>query len=218
MEQNNELEKILSEAINRMEAGEERASILARFPEYQKDLSEVFQTVDRLSLLGKDVKPERALLEKIMQKIGAVTPVPENRFSYTASDSKGRWVFINPFQIQRGMNTQMKVLLPLVAVVLLAGSVYYFNSNQAGSPEFAQKSADQAPLSQGMPAGGDSSVREMAVTKSQAPSTANPDEIVDDIIASLAEEEVIVNDANADADFATYDSAVLSEFGQFSYE
>lgn len=215
MEQNNELEKILSEAISRMEAGEERASILARFPDFQKELSEMFQAVDRFSLLGNDIKPERALLEKIMQKTGAVTLVPENRFSYTASDSKGRWVFINQFQIQRIMNTQMKVLLPLVVVVLLAGSVYYFN--QVGSPEFAQRSADEAPISQGMPAGGDSSVREMAAT-TQAPSTGNPDEIVDDIIASLAEEEVILNDANADADFAAYDSAVLGEFGQFSYE
>lgn len=216
MEQNNELEKIISEAISRMEAGEERASILARFPDFQKELSEMFQAADRLSLLGKDVKPERALLEKIMQEIGTVTPIPEKRFLYTASDSKGRWVFINQFQIQRIMNTQMKVLLPLVVVVLLAGGVYYFN--QAGSLEFAQKSADEAPLSQGMPAGGDSSVKEMAATQSQAPSTGNPDEIVDDIITSLAEEEAILNDANADADFATYDSAVLGEFGQFSYE
>ena len=108
----------------------------------------------------------------------------------------------------------MKIILPLVVVVLLAGGVYYFN--QAGSPEFAQKSADEAPLSQGMPAEGDSSVREMVVT--QSPSTRNPDDIVDGIIASLAEEETILNDANADADFAAYDSALVGEFGQFSYE
>lgn len=216
MEQNNELEKIISEVISRMEAGEERAAILARFPEYQKELSRVFEIVDRFSLLGKGIKPERALLEKIMREAGDVTRAPGNRFSYARDESKGRWLFINPFQIQRIMNTQMKVLLPLAVVVLLAGGVYYFN--QAGSPEFAQKSADEAPLSQGMPVPGESSVDEMIVTKSQAPSTGDPNEIVDDIIASLADEEAILNDANADADFAAYDSAVLGEFGQFSYE
>ncbi len=216
MEEKEKFELVLGEAISRMEAGEERAAILARFPEYGKELSEAFRIADRFSLFGKDIKPERALLEKIVREVGAVTRAPGNRFSYVADDSKGRWLFINPFQIQRGMNMQMKVLLPLVVVVLLAGGVYYFN--QAGSPEFAQKSAGEAPLSQGMPAGGDSSTEEMAVAKSEAPSTGNPDEIVDDIIASLAEEETILNDANADADFAAYDSAVLGEFGQFSYE
>ena len=109
----------------------------------------------------------------------------------------------------------MKFVLPLAVLVILAGGVYYFN--QAGSPEFAAKTAE-APLSQGMPAGGDSSGKETVATKSEAPSTGNPDDIVNDIIASLAEEETILNDANADADFATYDSAVLGEFGQFSYE
>ena len=214
MEEKEKFELVLGEAISRMEAGEERAAILARFPDFQKELSEAFRIADRFSLLGKGVKPEKALLEKIVLEIGAVTRAPGNRFSYVADDSKGRWLFINPFQIQRGMNTQMKVLLPLVVVVLLAGGVYYFN--QAGSPEFAQKSADEAPLSQGMPAEGDSSVREMVVT--QSPSTGNPDDIVNDIIASLAEEEAILNDANADADFAAYDSALVGEFGQFSYE
>src|SRR3989344_3067281 len=214
MEEKEKFELVLGEAISRMEAGEERAVILARFPDFQKELSEAFQIADRFSLLGKDIKPEKALLQKIIQEIGVVTPVPEKRFSYISGDSKGRWLFINPFQIQRVMNTQMKVLLPLVVVVLLAGGVYYFN--QAGSPEFAQKNADEAPLSQGMPAAGDSSVREMAVT--QSPSTGNPDDIVNDIIASLAEEEAILNDANADADFAAYDSALVGEFGQFSYE
>ena len=215
MDEKEKFETVLGEAIRLMEAGEERAAILARFPEYGKELSEAFQIADRISLFGKDIKPEKALLEKIARENGAVTRAPGNRFSYVADDSKGRWLFINnPFQIQRGMNTQMKVLLPLVVVVLLAGGVYYFN--QAGSPEFAQKSADEAPLSQGMPAEGDSSVREMVVT--QSPSTGNPDDIVNDIIASLAEEETILNDANADADFAAYDSALVGEFGQFSYE
>lgn len=215
MEQESELEKIISEAINRMEAGEKQADIFVRFPEHKKELSEMFQTIGRFSLLGKDIKPDRALLEKIMREAGAVTRAPESRFSYARDKTKGRWLFVNPFQIQRIMNTQMKVLFPLAAIILLVGSVYYFN--QAGSPEFAAKTADEAPLSQGMPAAGDSSVREMAAT-TQAPSTGNPDEIVDDIIASLANEEAILNDANADADFATYDSAVLGEFGQFSYE
>ena len=214
MEEKEKFETVLGEAIRLMEAGEERAAILARFPDFQKELSEAFRIADRFSLLGKGVKPEKALLEKIVREIGAVTRAPGNRFSYVADDSKGRWLFINPFQIQRGMNTQMKVLLPLVVVVLLAGGVYYFN--QAGSPEFAQKSGGEAPLSQGMPAEGDSSVREMVVT--QSPSTGNPDDIVDGIIASLAEEETILNDANADADFAAYDSALVGEFGQFSYE
>ena len=214
MEEKEKFETVLGEAIRLMEAGEERAAILARFPDFQKELSEAFRIADRFSLLGKGVKPEKALLEKIVREIGAVTRAPGNCFSYVADDSKGRWLFINPFQIQRGMNTQMKIILPLVVVVLLAGGVYYFN--QAGSPEFAQKSGGEAPLSQGMPAEGDSSVREMVVT--QSPSTGNPDDIVNDIIASLAEEETILNDANADADFATYDSAVLGEFGQFSYE
>jgi len=214
MDEKEKFETVLGEAIRLMEAGEDRVAILARFSDFQKELSEAFQIVDRFSLFGKDIKPEKALLQKIIQEIGAVTPVSEKRFSYISSDSKGRWLFINPFQIQRGMNTQMKIILPLVVVVLLAGGVYYFN--QAGSPEFAQKSGDEAPLSQGMPAEGDSSVREMVVT--QSPSTGNPDEIVDDIIASLAEEETILNDANADADFAAYDSALVGEFGQFSYE
>ena len=214
MDEKEKFETVLGEAIRLMEAGEDRVAILARFSDFQKELSEAFQIVDRFSLFGKDIKPEKALLQKIIQEIGAVTRAPGNRFSYVADDSKGRWLFINPFQIQRGMNTQMKVLLPLVVVVLLAGGVYYFN--QAGSPEFAQKSGDEAPLSQGMPAEGDSSVREMVVT--QSPSTGNPDDIVDGIIASLAEEETILNDANADADFAAYDSALVGEFGQFSYE
>ena len=214
MDEKEKFETVLGEAIRLMEAGEDRVAILARFSDFQKEFSEAFQIVDRFSLFGKDIKPEKALLQKIIQEIGAVTRAPGNRFSYVADDSKGRWLFINPFQIQRGMNTQMKVLLPLVVVVLLAGGVYYFN--QAGSPEFAQKSADEAPLSQGMPAEGDSSVREMVVT--QSPSTGNPDDIVDGIIASLAEEETILNDANADADFAAYDSALVGEFGQFSYE
>ena len=215
MEEKEKFETVLGEAIRLMEAGEDRVAILARFSDFQKELSEAFQIVDRFSLFGKDIKPEKALLQKIIQEIGAVTRAPGNRFSYVADDSKGRWLFINnPFQIQRGMNTQMKIILPLVVVVLLAGGVYYFN--QAGSPEFAQKSGDEAPLSQGMPAEGDSSVREMVVT--QSPSTGNPDDIVNDIIASLAEEEAILNDANADADFAAYDSALVGEFGQFSYE
>ncbi|MBI4114434.1 MAG: hypothetical protein HY445_01175 [Candidatus Niyogibacteria bacterium] len=216
MEEKEKFELVLGEAISRMEAGEERAVILARFPDFQKELSEAFQIADRFSLLGKDIKPEKALLQKIIQEIGVVTPVPEKRFSYISGDSKGRWLFINPFQIQRVMNTQMKVLLPLVVVVLLAGGVYYFN--QAGSPEFAQKNADEAPLSQGMSAAGDSSAKEMAATKSEAPSTGNPDDVVNDIIASVAQEETIVNEANADADFAAYDSAIVGEFGQFSYE
>lgn len=215
MEQNSELEKIISEAISRMEAGETREEILARFSEREKELSEMFQAIDRLSLLGKGIKPDRALLQTILQKMNAVTRAPENRFSYARDESKGRWLFVNPFQIQRIMNTQMKVLLPLVVVVLLAGSVYYFN--QAGSPEFAQKSADEAPLTQGMPVPGGSPADEMVVAK-EAPSTGNPDDVVNDIIASLADEEAILNDANADADFAAYDSAVLGEFGQFSYE
>ena len=217
MDEKEKFETVLDEAIRLMEAGEDRVAILARFSDFQKELSEAFQIVDRFSLFGKDIKPEKALLQKIIQEIGAVTRAPGNRFSYVADDSKGRWLFINnPFQIQRGMNTQMKVLLPLVVVVLLAGGVYYFN--QAGSPEFAQKNADEAPLSQGMPAGGDSSGKETVATKSEAPSTGNPDDIVNDIIASLAEEETILNDANADADFAAYDSALVGEFGQFSYE
>ena len=216
MDKKEKFESILGEAISRMEAGEERAAILARFPEYQNEVSRMFEIADRFSLLGKGIKPDRALLQKIIQEINVVTSAPEKRFSYVRDDSKGRWVFINQFQIQRIMNTQMKVLLPLVVVVLLAGGVYYFN--QAGSPEFAARTRDEAPLSQGMPAGGDSSVQEMAVTKSQALSTGNPDDVVNDIIASLAQEEAILNGANADADFAVYDSAVLGEFGQFSYE
>ncbi|OGZ94955.1 MAG: hypothetical protein A2847_02140 [Candidatus Sungbacteria bacterium RIFCSPHIGHO2_01_FULL_50_25] len=214
MKEKEKFEAVLAMAISRMEAGEARAEILARFPDFQKELSEAFRIADRFSLLGKDIKPERALLEKIVQEIGAVTPVQEKRFSYISDNSKGRWLFINPFQIQRIMNTQMKFVLPLAVLVILAGGVYYFN--QAGSPEFAAKTAE-APLSQGMPAGGDSSVREMVAT-GEAPSTGNPDEIVADIIASAAQEDAVLNEAAADGDFATYDSAVLTEFGQISYE
>src|SRR3990167_6422605 len=88
MEEKEKFELVLGEAISRMEAGEERAVILARFPDFQKELSEAFQIADRFSLLGKDIKPEKALLQKIIQEIGVVTPVPEKRFSYISGDSK----------------------------------------------------------------------------------------------------------------------------------
>ncbi len=216
MDEKEKFETVLGEAIRLMEAGEERAAILARFSDFQKELSEAFQIVDRFSLLGKGVKPEKALLEKIVREIGAVTPVPEKRFSYVADDSKGRRLFANPLiQIHSFMNMQMKYVLPIVAVFVVAGAVLYMNYGGV-SPQVAQNTQVTSKS-----AGTESAAEagDTTATKAAAPaSTGNPDDVVNDIIASLAEEETILNDANSDADFATYDSAAASEFGQLSYE
>ena len=216
MDEKEKFETVLDEAIRLMEAGEDRVAILARFSDFQKELSEAFRIADRISFFGKDIKPDKALLEKIVREVNTVTQVPEKRFSYISSDSKGRRLLVNPLiQIHSFMNMQMKYVLPIVAVFVVAGGVLYMNYGGV-SPQVAQNTQVTSKS-----AGTESAAEagDTAAMKAAAPaSTGNPDEIVDDIIASLAEEETILNDANADADFATYDSAVLGEFGQFSYE
>ena len=216
MDEKEKFETVLDEAIRLMEAGEERAAILARFPDFQKELSEAFRIADRISFFGKDIKPDKALLEKIVREVNTVTQVPEKRFSYISSDSKGRRLLVNPLiQIHSFMNMQMKYVLPIVAVFVVAGGVLYMNYGGV-SPQVAQNTQVTSKS-----AGTESAAEagDTAAMKAAAPaSTGNPDEIVDDIIASLAEEETILNDANADADFVAYDSALVGEFGQFSYE
>lgn len=108
------------------------------------------------------------------------------------------------------MSTQMKVIVPLALLIIVGGLVFFMN--YGGTP-----AAPESPVSTGMPVPGKegAGVKErVAITQS----TGNPDDAVNDILASIAQEDQLLNDADADASLVTSETAAVGEFGQLPYE
>jgi hypothetical protein len=214
MSDSSPFEHILEEALRFLESGKSQTEVFERFPEYRKELIIVFQKIERLSAMKKTIRPRRELLSTILSKIEHA-PV-----SGLEEAQKGRVLFTN-FQIHKFMNMQMKVVLPLVLIVLAGGIVFYANNRPVSPLKVAQNNGPEATNQAGSTdvSSGTNSSNETKTTMKVASSiSVNPDDIVNDIFSSYAAEEALQNDVALDGDFATYDSALVSEFGQFNYE
>ncbi len=210
MDQEEKKEELFSEVLRLKDAGKTQEDIMGRFPEHKNEISELFQAVDRLSSARNDIIPDKAALGRMLSSF-PVTGMARDRSFHGNQESKGRSLFANPFfQIHEFMSTQMKVIVSLLALVVVGGFVLYMNYGSI-------REESPSPVSSGMPVPGSegAGVTERIATTE---STGNPDDIVNDILASIAAENQLLDDANADAGLVTSDSAAISEFGQLTYE
>jgi|GEM_PF-4221255 len=75
------LEKIMSEALEFKEKGKTISEILDLYPEYKKNLKEMFQTIDVLAREKEKALPSKELLTKIVSGVGLENSVTEKQFS-----------------------------------------------------------------------------------------------------------------------------------------
>lgn len=78
---NNNLEKIISEALELQEKGRSIPEILSLFPEYKKELEEMFETIRVLASQKEKILPKQELLTKIISQINPEKSVTKPKIS-----------------------------------------------------------------------------------------------------------------------------------------
>lgn len=123
----NNIEKIIQEAVELREKGKLIPEILSLFPKHIKVLEEIFGIIEILSSEKERIKPPKELLMKIISRIPSsenVTEIEVNR-SLDKRESKGRPSFFR-FERFARLNFMRKQAILLagllvVALVILAG-------------------------------------------------------------------------------------------------
>lgn len=123
-----EIEKSIQEALELREKGKSIPEILSLFPEYRKELEEIFVIIEVLSSEKDKIKPSRVILDKIISQIPVkdnVTDPKINRYLDTEG-KKGRPLIVHLSKIGELFNSMSKTTIILtgflvVAVVVLAG-------------------------------------------------------------------------------------------------
>lgn len=222
----NNLEKIISQVLILIESGKSPREILAMLPEYGKELREIFQILDLLSVQKEKVAPSKELLTKILASLPSaksVTEVEVSRYLYRGEQKPNDYAWqegrpsetiIKP-KIHDLMTINWKVWTPLgtIAVVALViiGS-YQFGTKAPQAPVTGE--TPQTPVAEESlqaPVAGEERRAQPIVVK---PATGNVDDAVNAILAGISDDQALFADAEKDAALVNADSQAISNFGQ----
>lgn len=212
----NNLEKIISQALILIESGKSPHEILAMLPGYRKELQEIFQILDLLNVQKEKVIPSKELLAKILANLPHAKSVTEKEVSrylyrgeqkpndYARQEGRPSKTIIKP-KIHDLMTINWKVWVPLGIIAVVALVVI-------GSYQFGTK-APQAPVAEETPQAPVAVSQELPVVVTK-PATGNIDDAVDAILAGVSDDKALFVDAEKDAEFIAADSQAISDFGQ----
>ncbi len=145
MEQNNKTTKSLEEALNQAfrlwEKGNSSQKILDLFPEYQKEISELFHTVEIIKENKSGINPSKELLTKILSQMNAsvVTKTVKNRSIHQEESNNAKEKFLTNgakgqfsiFELFNFMAQKTYFLAGAVAIVIvLIAGIYYFKDRE----------------------------------------------------------------------------------------
>ena len=183
------LEEIFGQTLNLWEKGKSLPEILAIFPEYQKELKELFDVIEFMKKGKSEIMPGREILNNLLSKIDipSVTKTEENRFIYRKRPRglKGRLLTLQ-VEIEKMLNFMQKktYLFAGAAVIIVAAIGIYWYSQRpkvAIFPEIEELSQETESLSQDI-----SDIEAIAKDK-------NLDTLEEDLLA-LAEETPLEQD------------------------
>jgi hypothetical protein len=208
------IEEIVGQALRYIDEGKTPAEILALFPDYQKELKEVFFAVDFIKKEGGKIYPDKEIFRQVMAKIpSSVTNEQNPRYSFM-KEVQGRpsWSLINNItKIFNPMTMNWKIIAPVgvvavIALVLVGVNQFGTKSPQAHLADDGQVQEASIAVSQDLP-----------VASSQ-PATGDIDETVSAILAVASVEETYFADAIKDGELVAADSQSINNFGQSYYE
>ena len=121
-------QKDLDAAYARLEAGESPERVSEDFPELKNEIFDLVKTIESIRRAGGGAYPDKALFRNMLSHL-PVTERAGERFSMRDEEPrKGRSVFNSLlFQIHTIMNTQMKVIVPIAALLVVGGAVFFMN-------------------------------------------------------------------------------------------
>jgi len=158
---NKNLEKIMSEALELKEKGKTISEILDLYPEYKKELKEMFQIIDILSREKEKILPSKELLTKIISELTLENSITEKDFSrylYRGekmpdfSGFKGRPSILKLLEKISLLIINMKKIylgigILVLALVVVAG-IYWQSQKVAVSPMESEISFEEQALEQ----------------------------------------------------------------------
>ncbi len=204
---NEKLEKILSEAIELQEKGKSIPEILNLFPEHKETLQEIFQTITILKTQKAQIAPTKELLAQIISRLKVnegVTKQESSRYLYRGT-KKGRSSLITIIKNQYTMATKWKIIVPVGILALVVAVIMV--TQLGGKREIAgpQPTEQQAPLA------------EVPVTPLAKPpvATGNVDDVVNSLFTDSSDEIAQISKAmDDDVALIGLDSQAISDFGQ----
>ncbi len=114
-------EQVIQEALKLLEQGRSEASILDVYPEFNKELVALFDTVHILGV-QKSVLPSESILQSVLDKIAT----DSIKSPYQSTAGGGRFL--------KGLSNFQKISISFVAIVLLfSGGLFYIQSGSIKS-------------------------------------------------------------------------------------
>jgi negative regulator of sigma E activity len=208
------IEEIVEQALRYIDAGKTPAEILALFPDYQKELKEIFFAVDFIKNESGKIYPDKEIFKQVMAKIPlSVTNEQNPRYSFM-KEVQGRpsWSLINNItKILNPMTMNWKIIAPVGVVAVIAlviVGVSQFGTKSPQTPIADSGQVQEAPIAVS---------QDLPVASSQ-PATGDIDETVNAILAAANAEETYFADAIKDNELIAADSQSINNFGQSYYE
>jgi len=200
-------EKVIEKAIELLDKGKSIPEILNSFPEFEKELKEIFEIIE---ILGKEkITPNREILERIINQIGiekGVTKEELTRYLERETKLKGRLSLIELIKSGFNMAEKWKIIVPVGTLIVLAVLIFATQSSKKPT-EIAGPTA--TPVSTGEIA------RETPVFSQETPpvATGNIDDVVS-VVLSDASVEVsqIERDIQEDVNILGIDNQALNDF------
>lgn len=116
---NEQIEKIIIEALKLKDEGKSLPEILNLFPEYKEELDGLFNVADILSEEKNKIVAPESLWAKI------ITSIDINRFILRGDEDKGRASLNNLNQIQDSMTINWKIVFGAAVFGIIAAVVYF---------------------------------------------------------------------------------------------
>ncbi len=207
---NEKLENVLGEALKFYEEGKSIPEILDLFPEYKKDLEEIFEVIE-LVRQGKDaIEPSKEVLSEMLNRIpsNGVTYLKIRRYPY-GGGIKGRTSFIRNIinQIHKSMNLNWKIAFPIVGIVAIIAVLLIYSQSFKEPTQYTGEKTLKQELAEKTQA---SKPKEVTIPKA----TGNIDDAINAIIAFSTNEEYVLDEEDIDASLIEADNQAISDFGQ----
>lgn len=188
---NEQMEKIIMEVLELIEEGKSMQEILNSFPEYKKELEEIFKVAEILKKEKDGALPNKNLLVKILSGIDTeVTASGENRFILRDDEIKGR-VSVNDKKI-KFMTINWKLTFGIIVLAIVASASYYQFVLKEKPLEIVKAPTDIGVVS----------------------ATGNVDDVVLALLNDVDAEAAILANIESDANLILADSQAIDDFGQ----
>jgi len=198
------LEKVFFEALKYYEEGKPISEILNLFPDYKKELQEVFGVISLINSEKKKITPLQGVLTQIINQAEPlnVTFLKNNRFLYKEAVNKSQAFLNNIFNMKEMIAKQWKIVAPLGLAILLVGFLVF---SQGGKKITKETEKEIGTL-----------VTPKTASQPTAPmAAANADEVVDAFLSDFSgEKSQISEETNEDAGLITSDSQAINDFIQ----